>query len=51
MRSDNSFRQVSIIATRSPVLLSTDHLKSELNFNSAVKNDQFSPVRIKKNFL
>lgn len=38
------YRGVSMIATKSPVLLSKEHLKSELHHNSAFKNEQISPV-------
>lgn len=36
------YKDVSIIATKSPLLLSHEHLRSELNFNSAISNDQVS---------
>ena len=35
---------VGLIATKSPVLLSKEHLKSELHHNSAFKNEQVLPV-------
>ena len=35
---------ISLIATRSPLLLSKEHLKTELHFNTAIKNDQVSQV-------
>jgi phosphatidylinositol 4-kinase len=40
------YRSVALIATKSPVLLSKEHLKSELHHNSAFKNEQISPVLI-----
>jgi phosphatidylinositol 4-kinase len=41
------YKGVALIATKSPVLLSKEHLKSELHHNSAFKNEQVSPVIIK----
>lgn len=40
------YKHVAIISTKSPVLLSKEHLKSELQFNSVIKHDQVSPVNI-----
>jgi len=38
------YRCVALIATKSPVLISKEHLKSELHHNSAFKNEQVLPV-------
>ncbi len=40
------YRGVALIATKSPVLISKEHLKSELHHNSAFKNEQVLPVRV-----
>lgn len=37
---------VSSISIKSPVLISKEHLKSELHFNSALKSDQVSPAEL-----
>lgn len=41
------YRYVASIAVKSPVLLSKEHLRSELQFNSAFKSDQVSSVSLK----
>ncbi len=38
------YKYVAYIAIKSPVLLSKEHLRSELHFNSALKHDQVSQV-------
>jgi phosphatidylinositol 4-kinase len=38
------YKNVASIAIKSPVLLSKEHLRSELHFNSAFKHDQVSAV-------
>ena len=40
------YRGVALIATKSPVLLSKEHLKSELHHNSAFKNEQVSQAEL-----
>ena len=40
------YRGVALIATKSPVLLSKEHLKSELHHNSAFKNEQGSQAEL-----
>lgn len=40
------YRSVALIATKSPVLLSKEHLKSELHHNSALKNEQVLPAEL-----
>jgi hypothetical protein len=42
----NWYKSLNIIATKSPVLLSEAHLKSELHFNSALKNDQVTAAEL-----
>ncbi len=40
------YRSLALIATKSPVLLSKEHLKSELHHNSAFKNEQISAAEL-----
>jgi phosphatidylinositol 4-kinase len=40
------YKYVSSIAIKSPVLISKEHLKSELHFNSAFKHDQVSQAEL-----
>lgn len=40
------YSDVALIATKSPVLLSNEHLKSELHHNSAFKNEQILPSEL-----
>lgn len=41
---DEWFQGVCIIASKSPVLVAHEHLRSELVYNSAVKGDVMTPV-------
>ena len=41
---NNWYKGISLISTRSPLLLSKEHLRTELHFNTAIKNDQVSQV-------